>query len=185
MSSTITVRGWVGNKPALTRTPHDRTYTNVRVAATHRYRDARNEWVDGDTQWFSAVFWDDAAQNVARSVRQGEPVILTGRLVLDRWDGEDGPRSALGVRGATIGHDLTRGQAQFTRWVRTAPGGFEPVPPEGPAGDAARGAGESDDPSVPPPHAPGEDDGADEDDGTEQVAAALEDGLSAFERATA
>ena len=84
MSSTITVRGWVGNKPTLTRTAHDRVFTTVRVASTHRYRDSRNEWVDGDTQWFSAVFWDDAADNVARSVRQGEPVVLTGRLVLER-----------------------------------------------------------------------------------------------------
>lgn len=131
MSSTITVRGWVGNKPALTRTAKDRVFTNVRVAATHRYRDSHNAWVDGDTQWFSAVFWDDAAENVARSVRQGEPVVLVGRLVLDRWDSEEGPRSSLGVRGATIGHDLTRGTAQFTRFVRSPTGGFEPAPPPG------------------------------------------------------
>ena len=76
MSSTITVRGWVGNKPTLTRTAHDRVFTTVRVASTHRYRDSRNEWVDGDTQWFSAVFWDDAADNVARSVRQGAPLLI-------------------------------------------------------------------------------------------------------------
>ncbi|PFG36045.1 single-strand DNA-binding protein [Flavimobilis soli] len=135
MSSTITVRGWVGNKPTLTRTANDRVFTTVRVASTHRYRDSRNEWVDGDTQWFSAVFWDDAAENVARSVRQGEPVVLTGRLVLERWDSEEGPRSSLGVRGATLGHDLTRGIAQFTRCVRTAGAGFEPAPPGDRAAD--------------------------------------------------
>lgn len=178
MSSTITVRGWVGNKPALTRTAHDRAYATVRVAATHRYRDSNNAWVDGDTQWFSAVFWDDAAENVARSVHQGEPVVLVGRLVLDRWDGEDGPRSSLGVRGATIGHDLTRGFAQFTRCVRGATSGFEPAPPpgDGPAdafaseGGAASVAAEED---------------ADAQDGAGPLSVELEDELRAFEPATA
>lgn len=132
--STITVTGWAGNTPAVVVTPTGRRHATVRVASTHRYRNDRQEWVDGDTQWYAARFWDDVAENVAASVRRGDPVVLSGRLVLEQWDGEDGPRAGLGVRSATIGHDLSRGRAQFTRYVResVAPGGA--AAPEGASG---------------------------------------------------
>lgn len=132
MSAPVTIIGWVGNKPAITITANERRRTTVRVATTHRFRDERGTWTDGETTWYSATFWDDAAASVAVSVNSGDPVIVTGRLVLDRWDGTDGPRAELALRGATIGHDLTRGQAQFARVIRT----------QAAAGDATEGAAE-------------------------------------------
>ncbi|MGP7960636.1 single-stranded DNA-binding protein [Sanguibacter sp. A247] len=134
MSAPVTIIGWVGNKPAITVTANERRRTTVRVATTHRFRDEHGTWTDGETTWYSATFWDDAAASVAVSVHIGDPVILTGRLVLDRWDGTDGPRAELALRGATIGHDLTRGQAQFTRVIRTQ------APVEGASDGAPEGA---------------------------------------------
>lgn len=121
MSAPVTITGWVGNNPALTLTTNDRRRTTVRVATTHRYRDEKGAWTDGETTWYSVTFWDDAAESVAKSLHSGEPVVVTGRLVLDRWDAPDGsPRAELGLRGATIGHDLTRGTASFMRVLREA-----------------------------------------------------------------
>ena len=105
MSAPVTITGWVGNNPALTLTTNDRRRTTVRVATTHRYRDEKGAWTDGETTWYSVTFWDDAAESVAKSLHSGEPVVVTGRLVLDRWDAPDGsPRAELALRGATIGH---------------------------------------------------------------------------------
>lgn len=173
MSAPVTITGWVGNNPAVTLTTNDRRRTTVRVATTHRYRDDKGAWTDGETTWYSVTFWDDAAERVARSLHRGEPVIVTGRLVLERWDAPDGsPRAELALRGATIGHDLTRGTASFTRYLREA----RPAVDAGEAGDAAgvaaprdeahgfaRAASHAPDPFTHEPSAPAADDEHDVD----------------------
>lgn len=151
MSAPVTITGWVGNNPALTLTSNDRRRTTVRVATTHRYRDEKGAWTDGETTWYSVSFWDDAAESVAKSLHSGDPVVVTGRLVLDRWEAPDGSaRAELALRGATIGHDLTRGTATYTRVLREArpadaPTGADGVPVEGAQGFAAA------DPDAPDP----------------------------------
>lgn len=170
MSAPVTITGWVGNNPALTLTTNDRRRTTVRVATTHRYRAENGAWTDGETTWYSVTFWDDAAESVAKSLHSGDPVVVTGRLVLDRWDAPDGsPRAELALRGATIGHDLTRGTATYMRVLReTRPS--EAAPADGPQ---ARGFEEVD-PSAPDPfeHGPAtvaEDMAEDAADGSELV----------------
>jgi single-strand DNA-binding protein len=53
------------------------------------------------------------------SVHKGEPVLITGRLQIRRFeDAEGAQRTAVEVEASSVGHDLTRGVAQFsrTRW---------------------------------------------------------------------
>ena len=133
---TVTVSGFAGNTPALhvsKDTTKDLEWTTFRVASTRRYVSENGEWTDGATLWFTVKAWRTAASNVIRSVRKGDPVVVTGRLEVDEWIGPDGgQRMGLVINATAVGVDATRGKVEFSRLVHhdTVPGGA-PVTPGG------------------------------------------------------
>jgi len=62
-------------------------------------------------------------------VHKGEPVLIMGRLQIRRFeDAEGASRTSVEVEASSVGHDLTRGVAQFsrTRWpVPSAAGAIQ------------------------------------------------------------
>ena len=115
---TVTLSGFVATTPTLFRSQSGNDFTSFRIAQTRRYLDReRGEWVDGRTLWFTVKAWKNIARNVALSLHKGDPVVVTGRLSLDEWDGPDGPRTSLVVEATALGPDLTLGEARFTRTV--------------------------------------------------------------------
>ncbi|MFC7021518.1 single-stranded DNA-binding protein [Promicromonospora thailandica] len=134
----VTVSGFVGNNPALHVNPaKDRQWTTFRVASTRRYVNDDGEWTDGRTLWFTVKAWQAAAANVARSVRKGDPVVVTGRLEIDEWTGPDGQeRMTLEIAASAVGIDATRGKVEFSRMVHHGPlGAPDPFAVDAPAGD--------------------------------------------------
>ncbi|GGM30556.1 single-stranded DNA-binding protein [Promicromonospora citrea] len=131
----VTVSGFAGSNPALHVTPDkDKEWTSFRVASTRRYVNDDGEWTDGRTLWFTVKAWRAAAQNVVRSVRKGDPVVVTGRLEVDEWTGPDGQeRVSLVIAASAVGIDATRGRVEFSRLVhhgRPADDPFAVVPPD-------------------------------------------------------
>ncbi|MDF2808816.1 MAG: hypothetical protein K0S43_3762 [Cellulosimicrobium sp.] len=115
---TVTLSGFVATTPTLFRSQSGNDFTSFRIARTRRYLDReRGEWVDGRTLWFTVKTWKHVARNVALSLHKGDPVVVTGRLSLDEWDGPDGPRTSLVVEATALGPDLTLGEARFARTV--------------------------------------------------------------------
>lgn len=110
-----TVVGWAATAPReihAGRVP----YTSFRLASTPRHFDrAQGVWVEGRTEWLTVKVFRDTALNVAASVQKGHPVVVTGRLRTEEWQGENGPRSALVLEASALGHDLTRGRATFVK----------------------------------------------------------------------
>ncbi|GAB2458918.1 single-stranded DNA-binding protein [Xylanimonas ulmi] len=131
---TVTVVGHVGQDPALYTAPSGTRWTSIRVASTRRVRDPLSgEWGDGPTLWFTVRAFGDRALNLVESVRKGTPVVVTGRLAFEEFEGRrqergpDGtthevkfPRYALVVENASIGVDLARGSVRYMRTVHTA-----------------------------------------------------------------
>ena len=77
---TITVRGWLGGDVDLRRAG-DVPVASFRLACTPRRFNRRTEtWSDGPTQWYTVTCWRSLADNVARSLRRGDPVVVQGRL---------------------------------------------------------------------------------------------------------
>lgn len=124
MSTLTTISGWVGANPVLAEGKNGSQFTTIRVATTDRYRNADQEWVDGPTQWFAVRLFGEFAQNAAASIRRSDPVIVTGRFVLDAWETDEKSGSSLVLYASAIGHDLSKGRTHFTRVVR----GQEVVP---------------------------------------------------------
>ena len=110
-----TVVGWAATAPReihAGRVP----YTSFRLASTPRHFDrAQGVWVEGRTEWLTVKVFRDTALNVAASVQKGQPVVVTGRLRTEEWQGENGTRSALVLEASALGHDLTRGRATFVK----------------------------------------------------------------------
>ncbi|WP_110181843.1 single-stranded DNA-binding protein [Nocardioides solisilvae] len=119
--STITFSGWVGSEVTLTEGVNQVAVASFRVGCTpRRFRGGR--WEDGETIWYAVKAWRTLATNVAASVRTGEPVVVSGKLVADVWKREDGTVSTrYVVVASSVGHDLTRGTSVFRRVSRSEP----------------------------------------------------------------
>ena len=115
---TVTVTGWVATDPRHIVGPTGANLTSFRVASTSRYMDrSTNEWTDGKTEWFTVRVFRAAAVTVHNSIKKGQPVVVTGRLKTHQWESEAGSRTDLLIDATAVGHDVTRGVADFRRAV--------------------------------------------------------------------
>ena len=112
----MTVNGWVATDPSQHVGPTGARLTSFRLASTSRFFDRdKGEWTDGRTEWFTVKVFRNAAITVANSVKKGQPVTVHGRFRTSEWEGEGGTRTDLVIDATSVGHDLTRGTAEFTR----------------------------------------------------------------------
>lgn len=115
--STHTIIGTVGTDPRLVELQGGRKLVSFRVAETQRRFDSvKNEWVDGDTNWLTAIAFGKLAEHATLSVSKGERVIITGRLQVRNWDdgnGKSGTNVEIVADG--LGHDLAFGTTEYTR----------------------------------------------------------------------
>jgi single-strand DNA-binding protein len=119
----IDLAGFVASEPAFKRLPGGTSTARLRVAYTERrFNRETGEWGDGPTSFVTVLCWRTLADNVAMCLRKGEPVLVRGRLrVREFQDKEGSPRTATEVEASSVGHDLSRGVAHFSR-TRRAPG---------------------------------------------------------------
>jgi len=115
MESTIVLTGNVGNDIELRQTRSGHPMVNLRVATTPSLR-TDSGWVDAETIWMTVVCYRGLADNVARSIAKGDPVIVEGRVRTQTWKDDEGmQRERIVVEATGIGHDLNRGTSRFTR----------------------------------------------------------------------
>ncbi|MCW2680645.1 MAG: single-strand binding protein [Frankiales bacterium] len=109
----ITVVGNVGAPPRTRVVAGGSVVTDFRIASTPRKVDkATGAWSDGETIWFGVSCWRLLAENVAASVKTGDRVVVTGRLLAHSWKNEQGEdRSGLEIDAQAVGFDLSRGKA--------------------------------------------------------------------------
>lgn len=123
---TIIVRGWLGADVVL-REAGGVPVASFRLACTPRKFNRRTEaWSDGETQWYSVSCWRGLAENCAKSLRRGDPVVVHGRLELRPYvNNNDVEVVSFEIDAVHVGHDLSRGTSVFTR----APKVEQPPPP--------------------------------------------------------
>src|ERR1700709_207313 len=77
----MTICGNVVDTPNLNKTKNGHLVANFRVASTPRRFDReKNAWVDGDTVYISVTAWRALAENVAKSLQKGHPVVVFARF---------------------------------------------------------------------------------------------------------
>lgn len=127
MEPRITVTGNTGVDVAHRVSPGGVHVCEFTVASTRRaWRDG--QWHDGDTTWLNVKCFNRLAENVAACLSKGDPVIVTGRMENSTWRTPEGdPRSKLWLIAESVGHDLSRGVATFSRTRRDTTTGLPPV----------------------------------------------------------
>ena len=128
----VTLVGYVAQEPSIRTTKTGKTVTDLRVGITPRYRDqASGEWRDAESSYFTVSCWDRLAHHVRASMHKGEPVLVRGKFKTSTYEDKDGrPRTDTRITADTVGHDLSRGIANYIKHRSKQP------PAEGdPAGD--------------------------------------------------
>ena len=121
----VTFHGWAGSN-VRHRTANDVSVATVRVGVTPRLK-KNDEWVDGETTWYTVTAWRTLADHLRDSVRKGDPVIVHGRLRTETWEPEQGgTATTLQVDASLVGHDLTRGISHFIKRQRPEGTAAEP-----------------------------------------------------------
>ena len=157
----LVVQGVLGTTPVVSRAPSGRAYCRFRLATTPTFRTSEG-WRDEETIWFTAKAWGPLAENLARSLRKGDPVLLVGRFTQESWSSRlRGEMITNVLTVAAGGPDLNRGDTRFIITARAAaarpappaptpPAPAEGAPPPGAGADAPEGAG-----TRTPPEGPG------------------------------
>jgi single-strand DNA-binding protein len=140
----VTLVGFVAQDPTIRTTATGKQLTRVRVGTTPRHRDDESgQWRDGETSYYDVKCWNRLAEHVRLSLRKGEPVIVKGKFRISNFEDKNGQtRISVEITADTLGHDLSRGAANYMRLQsrRTDP-----------EADRARGesAGNLEDPGAP------------------------------------
>lgn len=155
MSDTILIRGFTASDPALSTLPNGVPVVNFRLASTPRWQDATGTWKEGTTNWYTVKAYRRLAQNIATSIEKGQPLVVSGRQRISRWNREDGTQgTTVEVDALGIGHDLNYGTSTFARTVekRTVnEGAMQGAPQQGMPLQEVPQPGA---PQYAPPHAP-------------------------------
>ncbi|MDR1034087.1 MAG: single-stranded DNA-binding protein [Bifidobacteriaceae bacterium] len=116
MGNDITVKGFVGTEPQFyTGKDENSDRCTFRVACNKRFLDRKTGgWREGETVWFTVKTWRSLANNVSKSIKKSDPVLVIGELTVDTW-GDSEKRQEISITAHTVGHDLGRGTADFTR----------------------------------------------------------------------
>ncbi len=85
----VTLLGRVGADPELRSTKSGTAVVQLRLA-TDRY--SKSADAQSETDWHSVVVWGKTAEAVARYVRKGDRVHVTGRLQQHSWQTDPGER---------------------------------------------------------------------------------------------
>ena len=148
----VTLVGFVAQDPNIRTTATGKLVTRVRVGTTPRFREsATGQWRDAETSYFNVSCWSRLADHVRASLHKGDPVIVKGRFRTSTFEDKNGQlRTAIEITADTVGHDLSRGPANYMRprppRVHTeddlASEEFTDQPdlPEGPDGTISEGA---------------------------------------------
>ena len=88
------------------------------VVAPRRFDRSSGSWVEQEASYFTVVHARALAANALSCLRRGDPVVVVGRIRVREWE-KDGRRgSATEIHANSVGHDLTRGVAKFSRPAR-------------------------------------------------------------------
>jgi single-strand DNA-binding protein len=119
----MTVSGNLVSDVTLGATTRGDAMARFRLASTtKRYDRATGQWLDGDTTYWNVTAWRRAAENAAKSLAKGHPVVVHGRVrqrTVDR-DVAGAPGVTMAVTftdldAVSFGLDLTRCRAQYLR----------------------------------------------------------------------
>jgi single-strand DNA-binding protein len=113
----VTLIGFVAREPTERTTKDGTPVADVRIGATTRlYDKEKGLWRDGETSYYTVNCWRRLAGHVRASLRKGDPVVVKGRFRTHTYEDKQGRiRTEVEIVAETVGHDLSRGIANYQR----------------------------------------------------------------------
>lgn len=104
----MTFAGNLAADPQLSFTASGIAVTEFKVIESRSTKNEADEWVDAEPNVFNVTAWRSLAEHVGESVAKGDRVIVTGRLVTERFhDRETGKaRTSTHVVADEVGFSL-------------------------------------------------------------------------------
>ncbi|MGH3256867.1 MAG: single-stranded DNA-binding protein [Streptosporangiaceae bacterium] len=132
----VTLVGFVAIEPSLRTTKDGHHVADVRVGTASRMLDKQTgEWVDGETSFYTVTCWRRLADHAKASLRKGDPVLVKGRFRTSSYEDKTGRlRTEVEIVADTVGHDLSRGIANYIRPERPRQDAAGDPATSGPAG---------------------------------------------------
>ena len=87
----VIILGNLCKDPELRSIPSGTQVCDVSVAVNDRRKNAAGEWVEEAT-FVDVTFWGKTAEVLAEYLRKGSPILVDGRLKLDKWEDKDGQK---------------------------------------------------------------------------------------------
>ena len=108
--------GLVATTPRHLVTQEGVAITSFRLASSNRYYDeARQSWVEAETNWFTVTALKTLGINVAQSVSKGDRITVSGSIKVRDWDNGERSGTSIEIIADSVGHDLNFGTTVFTR----------------------------------------------------------------------
>ncbi|MDO5500109.1 MAG: single-stranded DNA-binding protein [Propionibacteriaceae bacterium] len=116
MESTLTITGRVGTDMDSKVSRNGNKYVQFRLGTNRRVRNGDGQWEDAGTSWLSVRCYRQLGNNVAMSLRKGNPVVVVGRLSVDEWETDAGATGkTVYLDARAVGHDLNWGMTNYFR----------------------------------------------------------------------
>lgn len=115
--------------PELKFSGEGKPWAKIRAVAKDRKRTADGQWEDGETCFIDLLVSGKAAENAAESIVKGDPMVVTGRLILREWETNEGRKmSSYSIRADEIGVSLKFQPARSQRAQESMrPAAVQPV----------------------------------------------------------
>lgn len=131
MSTPVSVVGTIATAPRLMKSAAKVAFCTFRIASNERrYDREKNQWVDGDTNWFTVNAFRSLAEHADHSFSKGDRVIISGRLRIRQWSTDGKSGTAVEIEADALGHDLRWGVSRFEKQIRS--GAEHPAAPDEP-----------------------------------------------------
>lgn len=115
----ITMIGRIVDVPKRRLTEAGVSVLNMRVGSTARRLDRETQkWVDGESLFLNVTCWRSLADNVARSLVQGDAVVIHGRVFTREYEHNGQRRNSYDVEAYAVGPDLTWARVEYIKTRR-------------------------------------------------------------------
>ena len=116
---TIILKGRVGTEPTMFKQTENRgPYVRFRMVVPRSRRKDNGQWEELESRWYTIRMWGTLANNVAMSIRKGQPVVVVGRPTAQAWQDREGNlRSEIAINANVVGRDLNLGVSVFRKFA--------------------------------------------------------------------
>lgn len=114
--ASITIVGRAATNPMVASGAGGADRVTLRVVSTERrFDEATGSWVDGDEFGANVVCWRAVAAGVLKTVRKGDPVVVTGRISTRRFERNGVTEYFTDAKADTLGFDVGRAKDRIRR----------------------------------------------------------------------